>query len=109
MCPKFDNSIKDQLPGFQTGRVLFCFHVFLNKIAGKRPVWGSSTYLTQHTTPRQATHKKSKARGANLGPANPWVRPSPRRAHLGPAFSWTPVCIFTSVSPMYQKRKILHK
>jgi len=77
--------------------------VFLNKIAGKRPVWGSSTYLTQHTTLRRATHKKGKARGANLGPADPWVRPSPRRAHLGPAFFGISVCISKPISPMFQK------
>jgi len=83
--------------------VEFCFLVFLNKIAGKRQVWGSSTYSTQKKTPRLAPHKKDKARGTTLGPADPWVRPSPRRAHLGPAFFGISVCISKPISPMFQK------
>jgi len=78
--------------------------MFLNKIAGKSPVWGSSTYLTQQTTLRQIMHKRDRARGATLGPADPWVRPNPRRAHLGPAFSWISVYISTFVSLVFQRK-----
>ena len=90
-------------PRFSNRQNFVLFPCILNKIAGKNPVWGGgSTHLTQQTRPRQTTRRKDRASRASPGPADPLVRPSPRWGHLSPAFSWTSVCILTSVSPIVQ-------